>query len=73
MQTTDIHSFIVRIWAEQTDNQGQVLAWRGSVEHVGKNQRVYFSALDELVTFLQNKTGIDPNRRLPPQINLRLT
>lgn len=74
LMNSDIHSFIVRIWPEKTDNQGQVVAWRGSVEHVGKQeQRVYFSALEDLTTFIQNQSGIGPNRRLPPQVRLRLT
>lgn len=32
----DTHSFVVRIWYEGQDLAGKVTAWRGSVEHVGR-------------------------------------
>lgn len=57
----DIESFIIRIWSEGIDSKGQVIAWRGSIDHVGTNHRIYFCDLDGIVQFIEDQTGITPN------------
>ena len=54
----DTQSFIVRIWHEETDEAGNVTAWRGSVDQVGSDQRVHFQDLDQLVRFIQRRARL---------------
>ena len=53
------HSFIVRIWYEAVDEQGQAIAWRGSVEHVGSGHRLHFDQLEEFIDFIREEGGIE--------------
>ena len=48
-------SFIVRITCEQLDEHGRVALWRGSVERVGVNQRLYFQDLESIKRFIQEE------------------
>ena len=54
----DTQAFIVRIWHEESDGQGNSPSWRGSVEQVGSDQRRYFCDLKGLVHFIQEQAGI---------------
>jgi hypothetical protein len=42
---SDTHAFIVRIWPEALDSDGNIKTWRGSIEHVGNGQRLHFCDL----------------------------
>ena len=55
----DTHAFIVRIWHEALDGEGNVVAWRGSIEHVGGHERLSFQDLTKVVRFIQEKTGVN--------------
>jgi hypothetical protein len=45
------HRFIVRIWYEgASGSEGQ---WRGAVDHVGHERRLYFSSLGDLMDFIR--------------------
>jgi hypothetical protein len=59
----DTHAFIVRIWHEELDSEGNGLAWRGSIQHVGSSKRLYFQDLEGIVHFVREETGI--NARYP--------
>jgi hypothetical protein len=62
----DTHAFIVRIWHEELDSEGNGLAWRGSIQHVGSNQHLYFQDLEGILRFVREQTGIhsrNPERR----------
>jgi hypothetical protein len=52
------HAFIVRIWWEPglTLSDGRPL-WRGRVQHVASGQTLVFQALDDLLRFIQTRTG----------------
>lgn len=54
----DIESFIVRIWSEGSDNQNQITAWRGSIDHVGTSRRQYFHDLDSMLRFIEVESAI---------------
>jgi len=44
------HLFVVRIWQEPSRaRSGQ---WRGAVEHVASQQRLYFTSLGDLADFV---------------------
>ncbi|MEM7342709.1 MAG: hypothetical protein AAF485_00570 [Chloroflexota bacterium] len=64
MQRTT-HSFIIRIWHEAVDSQGDVVTWRGSVEHVGNQHRLNFDSLEEFVSFIQEESGLKKPRGDP--------
>ena len=55
---SDTQSFIVRIWHEAVDGDGKVLAWRGSIDHVGNARRLHFQDLEEVVRFIAEETCI---------------
>jgi len=45
------HRFVVRIWFETgSGSDGQ---WRGAVEHLGQERRLYFSSLGDLTDFIK--------------------
>jgi hypothetical protein len=56
--STDTHSFIIRVWYEAQDGEGNILAWRGSIDHVGSNKRLYFQNLDGIASFIQEQSGV---------------
>lgn len=55
---TGSHSFIVRIWDESVEGGESV--WRGSIEEVGGERKLYFSRLDGMVRFIQDQMGFKP-------------
>ena len=60
----DTQSFVVRIWHEAVDNNGKVTAWRGSIDHVGSEKRLYFQDLQTIAEFIQSEAGINQNAAL---------
>ncbi len=56
--SSDTQSFVVRIWHEELDEQGHIVAWRGSADHVGSEQRFHFDDLDRLAQFIQERVGL---------------
>ena len=47
------HAYIVRIWSESTDEGGQASGWRGSIETVGSNRRLYFYDFNAIRRFIE--------------------
>jgi len=58
----DTQSFVVRIWREEVDEDGNITAWRGSVDHVGSGGRVHFQDLDQLTGFIRRRAGLSDSR-----------
>jgi len=46
-----IHAFIVRIWIEPRVAKDAEPIWRGVIEHVEGDERVYFDHLDKMNTY----------------------
>jgi hypothetical protein len=46
------HSFIVRIWIEETVEESGIATWRGHVTHVPDGARRYVQDLDEIIRFI---------------------
>lgn len=46
-----IHSFIVKIWREKTQD-GKQPGWRGHITHVPGNERRYLKALGDIADFV---------------------
>ena len=49
------YAFIVRIWGEATDDAGNPIQWRGSIDQVGSNKRLYFSDLEGITRFIREQ------------------
>ena len=45
-------TFIVKVWREERVDEGQRVAWRGSITHVPSGDRHYFGKLSEIVSFI---------------------
>ena len=57
------HTFIVRIWREPREIEGEAAEWRGLIESVGDGRRRYFRRLDELVDFMRIYTTLNEAER----------
>jgi hypothetical protein len=51
----DTHSFIIRIWNAAEDRPGKPSAWRGSIDYVGNDKRLYFNDLNSVVCFIHEQ------------------
>ena len=49
---TSTHSFIVKIWLEETVEQGGKAKWRGFVTHVSSGRRRYVESLEDILEFI---------------------
>jgi len=68
------HSFIVKIWLEETAEEDGKARWRGHVTHVGDEQRRYVETLDDLSAFIGSyleEMGVrsEPRSRLGRWLN----
>jgi hypothetical protein len=48
------HSFIVRMWVNDSTQGAEHPDWRGYVTHVPSGDRRYFKTLEELCIYIQN-------------------
>ena len=51
------HSFIVRIWIEPQERKDAEPIWRGVIEDVEDDERVYFDHLDKMNTYFAKYLG----------------
>ena len=61
-----IHAFVVRIWIEHREIRDAEPIWRGVIERVEDDERVYFDHLGKLSTYFAKylqKIGIKINNR----------
>ena len=54
----EMQSFLVRLWHEAVDSEGNATAWRGSIDHVGADKRLHFQELATILEFIQQEAGI---------------
>jgi len=47
-----IHSFIVRIWLEETHANPRLSVWRGHITYVNTGDRRYFEDINEIPAFI---------------------
>ena len=50
---TNTHSFVIRIWLEETPQETPRPTWRGHITHVPSGQRRYLQDLNEMVAFIR--------------------
>ena len=58
----DRHSFVVRIWREAGGGPAEAVTWRGSVDHVGSGDRLYFDEPEAIVRFVREQAGLRARR-----------
>lgn len=46
------HSFIVKIWLEETEEETGAARWRGSITHVPGGERSYMTDLSQIPRFV---------------------
>lgn len=51
------HRFVVHVWLE--DGFGSPGGWRGAVDHLGHDRRLYFSSLGDLMDFIRARMSAD--------------
>jgi hypothetical protein len=49
---TSTHSFIVKIWLEETAEESGEAKWRGCVTHVSSGERRYVESFDAIASFI---------------------
>lgn len=49
---TPIHSFVLKIWLEEAEQEVDHAVWRGHITHVPSGHRRYFKHLNEIVSFI---------------------
>lgn len=46
------HSFVIKIWLEETAAEAGRAVWRGHITHVPSNARRYFDEFDQIERFI---------------------
>ncbi len=49
---SDTHSFIIKIWLEETAEEAGWAIWRGHITHVPDGKRRYLKEIDEITAFI---------------------
>ena len=52
LSENNTHSFIVKIWLEETTGRANRGTWRGHITHVPSGERRYLKSLDEIAAFI---------------------
>ena len=50
---SEVHSFIVKLWFEQSAEEPSRARWHGHVTHVPGGERRYLKELDDIVAFIE--------------------
>jgi hypothetical protein len=53
------HSFIVKIWSEDSKVKTSQAVWRGQITHVLSGEQLVFDDLDDIRTFIRNYLNED--------------
>jgi hypothetical protein len=51
--TSDIHSFVVRIWLEENGMESRHPDWHGQITYVRSGERHYIKNLNEIPEFIR--------------------
>ena len=52
------HAFIVRIWSETVDEEGNTLIWRGVIEDVTTGRQIGFEDMLRLTLFIREQAKL---------------
>jgi hypothetical protein len=50
----DPHSFIIKVWIEETAEEAGRATWRGHVTHVPGGERRYIDNMDDIIAFVSH-------------------
>ena len=50
---TPVHSFVIRVWSEETAPIAGQSVWRGHITHIPSNQRRHFDNLEDMKFFVK--------------------
>ena len=53
MREPKVHSFIVKIWQEEDDDEAEKLYWRGHITHVPSGKRRHLKRLNDVSNFIE--------------------
>jgi hypothetical protein len=54
---TPTHSFVIKVWLEETAQEAGQVVWRGHITHVPSGYRRYFKHLTEIISFIEPYLG----------------
>jgi hypothetical protein len=60
----DTHSFVVKVWLEETAEEAGRAHWRGHITHVASGERRYLQSLTEITSFIEGylmRMGVTPD------------
>lgn len=63
MDRYESHSFIVKVWLEESLEEASEATWRGHITHVPSQERRYLHALEDIIDFIGpylERLGIKP-------------
>ncbi len=46
------HSFVVKVWSEETGTASPAVVWRGQITHVPSGEQKSFHEISEIATFV---------------------
>lgn len=79
MDLYESHSFVVKVWLEESLEEANPAIWRGHITHVPGEERRYLHTLDEIVDFIGpylERMGVKPQgyrrrrlRRVRPNLD----
>jgi len=52
-----IHSFMIRMWLEEVDENTHRGNWRGRITHIPSGEQQYFIDIKSISTFIQSYLG----------------
>jgi hypothetical protein len=52
-----MHSFIIHIWQEEETGEN-LKDWRGSIDYVGNDKRLYFRNPEGILPFIESQIGV---------------
>ena len=67
------HSFIVRIWLEETAEEAGQATWRGRITHVSGQESQYLKDLDEIAAFIVPYLEAMGVQQRPPECTQKQT
>jgi len=53
MREPKVHSFIVKIWLEEGDDETEISFWRGQITHVPNGERRPLRRLSDITNFIE--------------------
>ena len=62
LSEVNTHSFVIKIWLEETVEETGQAVWRGHITHVPSGKRRYVENLDDVSTFIKpylEEVGVD--------------